>query len=90
MTGKCSGGFALKVNQHGACTRCGARANERCRKEQPTVPLMPICLQRSGDKVLVCVQAPDGRWVTVIREAADGAFHHIVEPSGIMKAIGKP
>ena len=29
----------------------------------------------------------DGRWVEVIRERADGAFSHIVEPLGIQAAL---
>ena len=49
--------------------------------------VLPIHLKRSGEYVVVAVRAPDGRWVDVIRERVDAPFSHIVEPSGIMKAM---
>lgn len=44
-----------------------------------------IHLVRIGDHVFVKAEI-DGRWVTVIKEHVDGAFSHIVEEGGMVKA----
>lgn len=48
-----------------------------------------IWLRREGDFAVVLVEKTKGVWVEVIRERYDGAFSHIVEPSGIETALAK-
>lgn len=36
--GKCTGGYVLKVDRHGACKECGARANETCGRPNDSAP----------------------------------------------------
>ena len=45
-----------------------------------------IHLVRIGDYVYVKAEI-EGRWVTVIREHADGSFSHIVEEGGMQKIV---
>lgn len=52
------------------------------REVRETVEVSGIFLRRLGDYVIVEAEV-EGRWVEVIREHHDGAFSHIVEPSGI-------
>ena len=40
MARVCSGGHKLKTDKHGACVRCGARANERCRQDRTEADLL--------------------------------------------------
>jgi len=51
----------------------------------------PIRLRRDGDHAVVEIDTgvSDSPWVEVIRERADGAFSHIVEPSGVERAMQK-
>lgn len=54
----------------------------------------PIRLRREGDDAVVEIDTgipnKNGKtFVEVIRERADGAFSHIVEPSGIESAIDR-
>ncbi len=45
-----------------------------------------IHLVRIGDHVYVKAEI-DGRFVTVIKEHADGSFSHIVEEGGMQKVV---
>lgn len=45
-----------------------------------------IHLVRLGHHVVVKAEI-EGRWVTVIKEHADGAFSHIVEEGGMRKLV---
>ncbi len=47
------------------------------------VPVMGIRLRKDGKHTVVDAEI-GGTWVEVIRELSDGAFCHIVEPSGMM------
>ncbi len=50
----------------------------------------PIWLRREGDFAVVLVQSVDGKeWVEIIREHVDGAFSHIIEPTGIEAEMNK-
>lgn len=53
---------------------------------QEPISIMGIHLFRTGEYVVVAAEI-DGKWVEVIRERHDGAFSHIVEPSGMRRAI---
>lgn len=55
-------------------------------------PYPPIRLRRDGDDAVVEIDtgvkdAQGNSFIEVIRERADGAFCHIVEDSGIQRAI---
>jgi hypothetical protein len=52
-------------------------------------PSPAIWLRRDGEHVAVLIDVC-GIWIEVIRERADGAFSHIVEPSGILAAMAWP
>ncbi len=47
----------------------------------------PVWIHRSGDNIVVELEAPDGSWVEVIREHVDGNYSHIVEPAGIQQCF---
>ena len=49
----------------------------------------PVWIRRSGDFIVVELEAPDGSWVEVIREQSDGNYSHIVEPLGIEACFEK-
>jgi hypothetical protein len=53
-----------------------------------SVEITGLHLMRLGDYVRVNVEI-DGRWVQVISERHDGAFSHIVEPGGMLKAASR-
>ena len=46
-----------------------------------------IHLKKVGQYGIEVAVEYNGKWVTVIRERCDGEISHIVEPSGIRKAI---
>lgn len=52
---------------------------------QKPVAVSGIHLLRIGEHAIVKVEI-DSQWIEVIRERYDGAFSHIVEPSGIRRA----
>lgn len=55
---------------------------------QEPIAVMGIHLFRIGEHVVVSAEI-DGKWVEVIRERHDGAFSHIVEPSGMRSAAAR-
>lgn len=73
------------------CPKCGRMHRDLGFGKPPaaisrdTVAVSGIHLFRVGEHVVVSVEI-NGQWVEVIRERHDGAFSHIVEPSGIRQA----
>jgi hypothetical protein len=49
----------------------------------------PVWIHRSGDYLVVELEAPDGSWVEVIREQVDGNYSHIIEPLGIEERFNR-
>lgn len=49
----------------------------------PPVPIMGIHLFRTGDRVVVEVQYPDGRLIPVMSEHWDGPFDHYIAEHGL-------
>jgi hypothetical protein len=48
-----------------------------------------VWIHRSGDYIVVELEAPDGSWVEAVREQADGNYSHIIEPLGIEACFEK-
>lgn len=53
----------------------------------PAVPVKGVWLRRSGDHVIVSVEAEDGRDIEVIREWWDGSFSHNISEHGLRDAV---
>ena len=57
--------------------------------KQKPIEIGGVMLRKSGSDTVVEIDV-GGTWYEVIRERSDGQFSHIVEPSGMRRAIAFP